>query len=193
MIANVQGWLEDWAPAAEWGVALSTVLLALVTVSLARRAREQMGHLREQASQAASERQARAMLDFVGHCANASALYQAAFRPLRQVLASNADPTAVADAERALDRAEERRQAAYAQLFHVEAEFGSDAPAFEAARAFMTAVDRQRATGRQVIAWSGNPERVSHPSGWPNVRRIREPTGDYRRACIEYARALLPR
>jgi hypothetical protein len=189
---TVHDWLEDWAPAAEWGVALGTVLLGAATALLARRAREQMHHLREQSLNAAAERQARALLDFVGYCANASALYHAAFRPLRNVLESNADPAAVAAAEHALDRSEEPRQAAYAQLFQVEANLGSDATPLEAARAFMTAVDHQRAVGRRVIAWAANPRRVTQPSGWPDVRRIRDSTANYRTACIEHARALLP-
>jgi hypothetical protein len=33
--------LADWAPAAEWGVAIGTILLALATFRLAKRAKEE--------------------------------------------------------------------------------------------------------------------------------------------------------
>jgi hypothetical protein len=134
---------------------------------------------------------AEALLTFVGHSANASALYHLAFRPLRDVLMSNADPSAVAAAELALERAEERRQLAYAALFRVEGELGPDAHGLDAARVFLLAIDRQRARGWQVLAWAANPGRDVTQPGWPDVRRIRDSTETHRERSLEAARAFL--
>jgi len=43
--------LEAWAPAAEWGVALGTILLAIATFVVARRARDEAAAVRDEAEQ----------------------------------------------------------------------------------------------------------------------------------------------
>jgi hypothetical protein len=48
-LAGFRGWLDDWAPAAEWAVAIGTILLALATFLLAKRAREEADAVRKEA------------------------------------------------------------------------------------------------------------------------------------------------
>jgi hypothetical protein len=186
-VFSLQAWLTNWAPLAEWAVAVGTGVLAAATWWLARRTRQGTAEIRQESKRAVTERKAAVLLDFVGHGANASALYHIAFRPLRNVLSSNADPVAVEGAQFALDRAEARPQDAYAAFFRVRAEYGDEAPAVDAAEAFLNAINRQRAVGDQVLAWAGNPGRNSHPSGWPDARRIRTSTAAERDQCLAVA------
>jgi hypothetical protein len=46
---GLRGWLSDWAPAAEWAVAIGTILLALATFRLAKRANEEAQAVRQEA------------------------------------------------------------------------------------------------------------------------------------------------
>jgi hypothetical protein len=53
---RLHDWLERWAPAAEWGVALGTLALAIATAWLARRTRQEAAAVATEAR--AVERQA---------------------------------------------------------------------------------------------------------------------------------------
>jgi hypothetical protein len=45
---DFQAWLDDWAPLAEWAVALGTIILAFVTFLLSRQAKGEVKAVREQ-------------------------------------------------------------------------------------------------------------------------------------------------
>ena len=56
MIASsLQSWLDDWAPLAEWGVALGTILLAGATFVLARHAKSEVEAVREESTAVAEQ------------------------------------------------------------------------------------------------------------------------------------------
>lgn len=48
LAASVKQWLDDWAPAAEWAVAIATAALALMTYLLARGAKQEANKVGEQ-------------------------------------------------------------------------------------------------------------------------------------------------
>jgi hypothetical protein len=191
MTASFQSWLTSWSSLADWSVAVGTALLAAGTAWLAHRTREGTQEFGRERVEARNRERATAMLEFVGHAANASALYHLAFRSLKSVLSTNASPGVVEAAQSALDRAEARRQDAYATYFRIQVEYGARSTAAAAAQRFLRAVDRQRAVGLHVLAWAANPQRITHPSGWPRIDNIRRPTLTEREDCIAEATAQL--
>jgi len=48
-------WLERWAPAAEWGVAIGTAALAVATLVLVRHARDEVAAVRQEATHLADQ------------------------------------------------------------------------------------------------------------------------------------------
>ncbi|MBJ7470348.1 MAG: hypothetical protein JHD16_03565 [Solirubrobacteraceae bacterium] len=133
------------------------------------------------------ERQAEALIELVGSASNACSLYRSALRPLRIVVGTAGDSTALENARAEMALADMSRQAAHAARFRVRALCG-DGQEYQAAQALVGVLDGQHSGGDAVVRWGLNPRRGNVA---PDPRRVLADLTDEREACLSLASGLL--
>lgn len=178
-----------------FAAAFAQLVLAGVVWAQIKTANDALIHARHEAANAADrqrrQRAADSLATFVGHASNASALYStAAALRLRDVVAQPGDSTCIELARDAIAQANQARQAAHADRFHVRVRT-SDGEEVKAAGEFLSLIDGQHQRCISIIAWSSTAAASGAGGAAPGWRKVYEDPEPLRARCLELATALL--
>jgi len=178
-----------------FAAAFAQLVLAGVVWAQIKASDDALRHARAESAavteRAHRQRTAEALANFVGYASNASALYGGTVRRRLSVArACPGDPKYLELARDAVAQADQARQAAHAERFHVIVRTTSDGAEFDAMKDFLKVIDRQHQRAGRVITDLG---RFVSGSPWeaPSLHGIYCDPNDIKKRCLDLASALL--